>query len=145
MRTIKIFLLIIFALVSFLLVTTQALAGGKPFQTHLSGAEEVPGPGDSNGTGEAYITLNFGQREICFTLKASDITLPATAAHIHIGARGDFGPPIVHLTPPDSTGNSMGCVTVDQDVIRNIRGESHEYYINIHTTDFPDGAIRGQL
>jgi len=50
----------------------------------LSGAAEVPGPGDTDGSGMATITLNPEQREVCFELTVSNIA-PAAAAHIHEG------------------------------------------------------------
>jgi hypothetical protein len=57
-------------------------AGGRPLSTTMTGGEEVPGPGDPDGSGEAFITLNHGSGEVCFQLTVSDIA-PATAAHIH--------------------------------------------------------------
>ncbi|MDQ3957997.1 MAG: hypothetical protein M3273_06695, partial [Actinomycetota bacterium] len=47
-----------------------ALAG-TTLTTQLVGAEEVPGPGDPDGTGFVELTLNQGQGEICFELTLS--------------------------------------------------------------------------
>ena len=77
----------------------RAEDGGRPFSTALTGAEEVPGPGDPDGSGEAVLTLNHGQGQVCFQLMVSDIA-PATAAHIHVGPVGVAGPVVVGLTPP---------------------------------------------
>ena len=119
--------------------------GGRRLSTTLSGAEEVPGPGDPDGSGTATIWLNQGTNRVCFDIRVANILLPATAAHIHEGVVGDDGPPVVTLTPPDSTGVASGCVEADQDVIKMIRQSPENFYVNIHTTDFPNGAIRGQL
>jgi hypothetical protein len=40
---------------------------------------------------------------------------------------------------------SGGCVSAARDLIKTIRMNPSNYYVNVHTTDFPDGAIRGQL
>ena len=124
---------------------TAAKRGGPPLATRLTGAAEVPGPGDPDGRGNATIRLNPSQLKVCFYLTASNITLPATAAHIHIGASTTFGNVVVTLVAPNASGVSFGCVSAPADVIAAIRANPSNYYVNVHTTDFPDGAIRGQL
>jgi hypothetical protein len=119
--------------------------GGRPLSTTLTGSAEVPGPGDPDGSGTAAITVNPGQEEACWELHVSDITLPATAAHIHSGAAGVAGDVVVTLTPPDAGGFSSGCTTVEREVALDILKNPENYYVNVHTTDFEDGAIRGQL
>ena len=120
-------------------------AGGRPLTTTLTGAAERPGPGDPDGTGTATIRLNPGQGKVCFVLTASNIILPATGAHIHIAPVGSPGPIVVPLVAPDATGVSGGCVSAPRDLIMAILLDPSAYYVNIHTTDFPAGAIRGQL
>jgi hypothetical protein len=118
-------------------------AGGRPLSTTMTGGEEVPGPGDPDGSGEAFITLNHGSGEVCFQLTVSDIA-PATAAHIHEAPAGVAGPIVVGLTPPTG-GSSSGCVSADRDLIKDIIQNPAEYYVNVHNADFPAGAVRGQL
>ena len=89
-------------------------AGGRPLTATLTGAAEVPGPGDNDGTGTATIRLNPGQGKVCFVLTAAKITLPAMAAHIHVGAAGTAGDVVVPLAPPDATGLSGGCVSAQR-------------------------------
>lgn len=117
--------------------------GRKLFAT-MTGAAEVPGPGDTDGSGTVNIVLNQGQGEVCFALAVSNIA-PATAAHIHEGAVGVAGGPVVTLAPPPTGGSSNGCVTADKELIKTIRQNPENYYVNVHNTEFPDGAIRGQL
>ena len=66
------------------------------------------------------------------------------AAHIHKGAMDASGPPVVTLTPPEN-GKSEGCVHVERMAAADILARPQDYYVNIHTKDFPGGAIRGQL
>lgn len=125
-----------------------ASAGGRPFSTELTGeaevtAEGVPNQGDLDGVGTAHLTLNQGQGEICYELTASGIA-PAAAAHIHIGDSMTAGPVVVPLIPPTS-GSSSGCASVDPELIKAIRQNPENYYVNVHNADFPAGALRGQL
>jgi hypothetical protein len=129
-----------------LVLATSVLAGGRPLAATLSGANEVPGPGDPDGTGAARITLNQGQGTVCWTIHVEDITLPAAAAHIHSGPAEVAGPVVVTLSPPDAAGDSAGCATdVDPALIKEIRKSPSQFYVNVHTSDFPAGAVRGQL
>jgi CHRD domain len=122
-----------------------ARTGGRPLVTTLTGAAEVPGPGDDDGRGKAFIRLSPAQQKVCFYLTARNITLPAVAAHIHIGASTTSGPVVVGLGAPNASGVSFGCVSASADLIAAIRANPSNYYVNVHTTDFPNGAIRGQL
>ena len=128
------------------LAVRPALAGdgGRPFETALSGAAEAPGPGDADGSGWAQITLNQGQGRVCFSLAVTGIT-PATAAHIHVAPAGVPGPVVVILAPPTS-GFSSGCVDgVSPELIKAIRKNPENYYVNVHNAEFLAGALRGQL
>jgi hypothetical protein len=117
----------------------------RTFSTELSGAAEVPGPGDPDGRGTATITLDPSQGEVCFEFTVSNIE-PATAAHIHEAPVGEAGDVVVPLTPPDASGVSSGCVSdVDRALIQNIIQNPEQYYVNVHNAEFPDGAVRGQL
>lgn len=80
---------------------------------------------------------------MCFELTVSDIA-PATAAHIHKAPADQAGPVVVTLTPP-TDGSSKDCVDADAELIKDIRQNPGNYYINVHTQDFPAGAVRGQL
>ena len=126
-------------------VPAAADDGGRPFTVALTGAAERPGPGDPDGSGTATLRLNPGQEEVCFTLTVENIGLPATGAHIHVGDVETFGPVVVGLTPPDATGTSSGCVTADRDLLRSILRDPDGYYVNVHTSAFMAGAVRGQL
>ena len=129
-----------------LVLATSVLAGGRPLAATLSGANEVPGPGDPDGTGAARITLNQGRGTVCWSIHVENITLPAAAAHIHRGPAGVPGPVVVGLSAPDASGNSSGCLSgVDRALIKEIRKNPSQFYVNVHTSDFPAGAVRGQL
>jgi hypothetical protein len=137
---------ILLILITVLALTSIAADGGRKFTTTLTGAAEVPGPGDPDGSGTATITLNPGQGEVCWEIHVSNITLPATGAHIHVGTATESGPVVVGLVPPDATGHSSGCTTADRDLIKAIIQNPENYYVNVHTLPlYGAGAVRGQL
>ena len=111
----------------------------------LTGAAEFPGPGDTDGAGTAEITLDDDANEVCWDITVSNITLPAAAAHIHSGATGVAGNPVVTLTAPAANGAASGCVDADDALVDDIIANPSAFYVNVHTSDFADGAIRGQL
>ena len=116
----------------------------------LDGANEVPGPGDPDGHGRAFVRL--AGDSACFALEWSGITAP-TAAHIHEGGPGVAGPVVVLFFQPGTNAASLpdtlsavaGCVDVDPALAGRIARHPGDFYVNIHTADFPAGAIRGQL
>ncbi|CAA9398183.1 MAG: hypothetical protein AVDCRST_MAG22-1221 [uncultured Rubrobacteraceae bacterium] len=117
--------------------------GGRQLTTTLTGAEEVPVPGDPDGIGFATVTVNPGQGVLCYKLSVSGIA-PATAAHIHEAPPGEAGPVVVTLEPP-TDGSSDGCVEVDRAEAEDILKNPADYYVNIHNAEYPAGALRGQL
>jgi len=108
-----------------------------------SGAAEIPGPGDSDGTGTAQVQVNVGAQQVCIALNGQNIA-PATAAHIHRGVGGVAGPIVVTLPTPVG-GVANGCVAVHRFLASEILLNPAGFYVNVHTADFPDGAIRGQV
>jgi len=120
-------------------VAASADAGGRPFTTTLSGANEAPGPGDPDATGTARLWINPGTGTVCWSITV-DNAAPITAAHIHIAAPGSPGPVVVPLNP--YTG---GCADVASDLALQIIQNPSAYYVNVHNADFPAGAARGQL
>ena len=131
-----------------LAVIPGAEHGGRPYSTTMT-QEVTTQPvwaGDPDGAGEALITVNPGQREICWQLTVADILLPATAAHIHRAPEGVRGGIVVGLSAPDQTGIATGCKAgIEIDLLQDLLRTPEAFYVNVHTHDFPAGAIRGQL
>ena len=125
-------------------VGTTALAqpGATQFAAALTGANEVP-PGDPDGAGTARIRVLDSLNQICVRLEVRGIS-QATAAHIHRGAAGVNGPPVVNLDPPDDE-DEDDCDQIGDALADEIQANPAGFYVNIHTAEHPDGAIRGQL
>lgn len=115
----------------------------RPLLASLSGAQEVPGPGDSDGTGAAAVTIDTTTGEICVDVRTANIAA-ATAAHIHRGASGVAGAVEVTLTAPVS-GTSATCVIAAPTLATEIATTPEAFYVNVHNAEFPSGAVRGQL
>lgn len=131
-----------------LAVIGGASHGGKPFLNHMTQQVETTPvwSGDPDGTGTALITVNRGQGEVCWETTVSNITLPATASHIHQAPVGIRGGIVVTLSPPGANGLASGCRSgVSTDLLQDILENPSSYYVNVHTTDYGAGAIRGQM
>jgi hypothetical protein len=148
-------LICVLALVAGVVLVSGAGAATTRLVANLTGEQEVPDPGDANGTGRAVIRLNPPERRVCFNLNWRRIG-PPTRAHIHEGRRGVAGDIVVTLFEngtdpnfeplPSSIKGVRGCTEgVERALIRDIRDHPRQFYVNIHNETFPAGAMRGQL
>ena len=129
------------------------LEGGKRLTATLSGANEVPATTET-ATGTATITVNPGQGRICWEITTTGFSEAdtITATHIHSGLAGANGGIVVHLAATKN-GTNTNCTTIVQpggatltrELIDAIRKSPQAFYVNVHTTEFGGGAIRGQL
>jgi hypothetical protein len=120
-------------------------AGGVAMTVKMFGVAEQPDPADPDGSGTATLRVRAGQAQVCYSLAVKDITLPATGAHIHFGKVDASGAVVVPLTAPGASGTSSGCAATTRSVVGALMKNGTAYYVNVHTSDFPSGAIRGQL
>ncbi|MDI2129840.1 CHRD domain-containing protein [Yinghuangia seranimata] len=121
------------------------------FTATLTGANEVPGTdgkavGDPDGTATAYVRIKGNQ--VAFAITWDKIGAP-TAAHIHQGVAGANGPVVVPFFAaalPDSARAATGSVKIDDAALLDrIKNNAERWYFNLHTAEFPGGAVRGQL
>ena len=135
------------ALVAVTFAGPTASARPAAFVANLRGGErEAPDLGDPNAKGTALIGVAVRRERVCWAIDVRNIELPATAAHIHAGARDVAGPIVVTLSPPDEAGVSAGCTEVaDRGLLADIRDHPRRYYVNVHNEPYPNGALRGQL
>lgn len=116
------------------------------FTAVLNGSEEVPGPGLADGRGGAELT--FGGGQVCYVLNVAMGDAP-TATHIHQAAKGAAGDVVVDLKPAfqlgEATHDATGCAKPDQAVLDSIVANPAGFYVNVHSAEFPGGAVRGQL
>ena len=77
--------------------------------------------------------------DFCYSLSAAKIAR-ATMAHVHSGAAGANGPPVITL----ELGSDL-CVAAEPELLKKIVAAPQDYYVNVHNAEFPAGAVRGQL
>jgi hypothetical protein len=112
------------------------------FKAKLDGASETP-PKDTKGTGTADVSLDTVTKVLSWKVDYSGLTGPATMAHFHgPAAPGTAAPPVVTLTGSLASPIS-GSAAITDGQIGDLRGGL--WYINIHTSKYPGGEIRGQL
>ena len=129
--------------------------GGERFEAVLTGAAETP-PVQTTASGRATVTIDGDETDFRVTVQN---LANATAAHIHAGAAGQSGPPVVFLfqsgTPVTIQNGVLATGSFDAaDIIPSAnmsydsllslirRGNA---YVNVHTTANLRGEIRGQL
>jgi hypothetical protein len=135
----------------------------------LSGASEVGadgtvGVGDADGSGVAYVFgIDDDPTTLCYVITAGAVDPTFVAqevgmAHIHRGAAGANGPVVAALAFP-LEGDAGDCITEGEEgkfpligedgepasIVADILANPANYYVNVHTGEFPDGALRGQL
>jgi len=111
----------------------------------LKGKEEVPGPGDNDGTGEAQLETKIAKSKLCYLVEFEDIGT-ATAAHVHKAPKGEDGKIVIPLFEEQTESPAEDCIKVEKDrTLKKLVKDPSGFYVNVHTEEFPDGAIRGQL
>jgi hypothetical protein len=122
------------------LVIVSASAWATAISVKLTGAEETP-PVKTTATGTGTITIN-ADKTVSGKIKTSGIQ--GTMAHIHTGAPGESGPPIITLTKDADGGWSVPAGAVLTDDQYAVFKAGH-LYVNVHSAEHVPGEIRGQL
>lgn len=148
------------------LATAPAYAGhtNALLEATLDGRQEVTADGkrnagDPNGRGEAYVFgIDGDPATLCYVLEVDKIAeldqapmAGSRMAHLHRGARGANGPVEVTLAWPQG-GQAADCLTEGEEgkglsagEVQQILANPEEYYVNVHNSRYPAGAVRGQL
>ena len=136
-------------------------------EADLDGREEVnPNAGnrrivgDPNGRGEIYVFgIDNDPSTLCYVLIVAKIgeleQAPGSgrAAHIHEGARGTNGGVVANLAWPQD-GQAGDCLTEGEPgkfptgetgIVQRILNNPNDFYVNVHNSTYPSGALRGQL
>jgi hypothetical protein len=121
-------------------VALASRAKEREFAAHLSGRSEIP---KAAPKGKANVSIKITGDKVCWKYSAVGGIDKPVVSHIHKGtARTAAGPVVV---PLGGTFASKGCVTSTGAIVKAIEKNPAGYYVNIHTTKYPNGAVRGQL
>jgi hypothetical protein len=147
-------IVIVALVIAALSLASTASANDLKFTAELTGAQERPTPVPTEGEGEAKFESDG--TSVAFELKWKNLSSPAFAAHIHCGGPEEAGPVGVTLfagtmgtegevqgsfTAPDP-GNACGWDDLADVLEAMATGEA---YVNLHSTQFRGGEIRGQV
>ena len=139
---------------SFLVAASFAAFGGATEQTFfvsMTGDQEVPGPGDPEGSASGTVTLNeltgmVSWDIVYMNLQNVDSVEDIVGFHIHPGAFGESGGIHIGLgTTNMGLGTLVGSTVAPLDDVAAVLADPFGFYVNIHTNDFTPGAVRGQL
>jgi hypothetical protein len=149
--------LLLFVVLAAFLTASTGFAAETHFKAKLTPKEEVKKP-KSKASGKADFKLSKDGKELSYKLMVKNIT-DASAAHIHMGAKGADGPPLVGLFSGEKKGKFSGVLSegmiTEKDLMGDLKGKpldelvklikSGDTYVNVHTIANPDGEIRGQI
>lgn len=133
---------------TFLLLATSTASYGQTLGAVLTGSQEAPAPTTTPGFGNATVTFDATRQNITATITASNLGAAINNFHIHEGAAGVAGPVVINFIGLGGTfvnGTMTGTFPVAADVAQRMVQNPSNFYVNVHTTQFPGGAIRGQL
>jgi hypothetical protein len=109
----------------------------------LSGAAEVPGPGDADAGGRATVVVEPGRSQLCYRIEVQGVA-GVDGTSVHEGADGEQGAVVLGLDPPEG-GSVEGCVTAEPALLERVGRSPQDFYLNVRSEEHPDGAVRGQL
>ena len=132
------------------------------FRAHLSGSQEVPA-NDSRATGQAIFQLSKDGTELSYKVIVANIE-NVLMAHIHLVPAGVNGGVVAWLYPSSPPaqlipGKSNGILAQGTITASSLTGglagqplsalidamKEGNTYVNVHTSQFPPGEIRGQI
>jgi hypothetical protein len=162
----KLFALAALLVAPFMLLTP---AKAEEFSAKMAGFHEAPTSiFSANGTGTLHLDLDKEARTITFKETFSGLTSPVTQSHIHLGEIHTAGGVTVFFCTnlnnapvqpcPAGGGTITGTITGANVIALPAQGlpagdfdalvdllENRSGYVNVHTTNFPAGEIRGQI
>jgi hypothetical protein len=158
---------VVVPLVALALFTASAFGQGQKnsFKAVLNGYKETPAI-NTSGTGLFTAKVSSDDSSITFTLNYSGLSGAPAAAHIHFAQKGVAGGVVAFLCggggkpacPATTSGTVQGTITAADiqavpaqgiaagdlaSVLKAMR--ARVTYANMHTANFPNGEIRGQV
>lgn len=127
-------------LAAVMLAAAPAYAETTNFTTTLAPGADAT---DSTATGSLEASYDSDTMEFSWTATYEGLTGPATAAHFHgPAAEGENAPPVVPISG-DLASPIEGSATLTEEQATQLLDGM--WYLNIHTEQYPDGEIRGQV
>jgi hypothetical protein len=123
--------------------TTGIALAGTDFRATLNG-HNLPGGGDRDGWGSLRVEImDHNTSRLCANLEVRSIAA-VTSAQIYRGREGEQGEPVARLERPDDD-DSHDCKEIGVALGQEIQSNPSAFYVMVATSEYPNGAIRGQL
>jgi hypothetical protein len=119
-----------------------AAASASPSKEIMLGAKLDAMQDHAKSSGTGTFTATITGSKLSWHLAFKHLTGPASAAHIHLGAKGKSGNVLIPLCGPCKA-NGMGTVKLNAMQLRDV--SKLATYVNVHTAKYPNGEIRGQV
>jgi CHRD domain/FG-GAP-like repeat len=133
-----------FIVLAVFMLMLSAIVKAETFTAYLSSAQEVP-TNASTATGYARIVVNESTGALTFTIVFNGLSSNQVASHIHAPAAigANVGVAINFGAVGGTSGTITGSTTITPTQLAQLR--AHQGYVNVHSTNFSGGEIRGQL
>jgi len=128
-----------------LMLSAAGMAGafvGPDFRATLSGSN-IPGGGDRDGWGRVRFEINNNTHRLCADLEVRSIA-EVVSAQVYRGGEGQAGEPVARLERPRDD-DSYDCKQIGDALAQEIESNPTAFYVAVNTTEYPNGAIRGQV
>jgi CHRD domain-containing protein len=125
-------------------IRAQILPISNCFAVQLAGANATP-PNGSTGGGGATFVLSSDQTKVFYHLTYHSLGSPATRAHIHKGAIGSAGAEVFNLFSISDAGSPKNGAIIFGGPLSLTDLLAGQLYVDIHTSNYPGGEIRGQM
>ena len=104
---------------------------------------------DKTGTASGKISINFSQNSLCYQFRLNGLN-NLTGAHIHAILKNNKMESVqdevfVGLDPRALSSGTKVCINSDNQTLSSIGQNPSHYFLMIHTSKYPDGAIGGVL
>lgn len=120
-----------------------AAEGGQSYTVAMTGEEETPVPGPAGAKGTINLNLNPAGGELCYSGLSYEGPGKADQGHIHKGGKGLAGPVVINLGLLEE--GKDACVKADKTALDAVIADPAGHYVNLHTAEYPGGAVRGQV
>ena len=104
-----------------------------------------PGAGDPDASASIGLDVDTQALQLCASFGRLNGLGAPTEVHLHTGGAGINGPVAAVFGLPPMEGGFLPCVDVASELIDGILANPKAHYIDLHTAEYPDGAVRNQL